>query len=289
MYERKIHELALTRAATFKKAHAELLETVMAVDQTQLYQKFLLTSTFAYCQTILRLSEDVTCTLTKLARASQKVPELKVAIDEGSISISNARQIATVVTQENKFEWLEKAKALSQKKLQHEIAKTFPSEAILEKVKYVSERRMKLEMGLSEEVMTLFKRAQDLISQKTRKAASLEETLHAILADYIEREDPIEKAKRAEQRKLKSPVARRGATQKITLKPHRTPIPADVRHQVNLRDSHRCQARLPNGNICGSQRWLDHHHIHPVAEGGANTLENLLTLCAHHHHQYHKT
>lgn len=304
--EEKIHQQALSRAATYKKAHAELLESVMIVDQSKLYQKFCLTSTFAYCQTILRLSEDVTCTLIKLARVSQKVPELKIAIDDGTINISNARQIAAVMNQENKFEWLEKAKTLPQKKLQQEVAKQFPSEAIYEKSKYISANRVKLEMGVSDELMNLFKRAQDLVSQKKRKAVNLEETLQTILENFIEREDPLEKAKRAEEKIQAQPVpaqtqpqsalafpflsvARRGAMQKITVKPHRKPLPAAILHKLNRRDSRQCQARLPNGEICGSRRWTEYHHIRSVAAGGTNELENLLTLCASHHRQLHES
>ncbi|MBI3556086.1 MAG: HNH endonuclease, partial [Deltaproteobacteria bacterium] len=38
---------------------------------------------------------------------------------------------------------------------------------------------------------------------------------------------------------------------------------------------------------CESTRWLDSHHITPVRKGGADTLENLTTLCRAHHQMGH--
>lgn len=337
--EKTIHEKALEKSRIFKKAHAELLNAIIDVDASRLFEKFLLNSTFSYCTKVLGLSEDVTCTLTRLARISAIVPELKMAIDEGSLNMSNARHIAAIITPESKTEWLEKAKTLPQKKLQHEVAKSFPQQAVQEKAKFVSEERVKLEMGLDIKVMDAFRRAQDLVSQKFKVAASLEITQEELLKFYLERNDPLLRAKRAmeEKQALKSKkalkrkletknainneasvqskevpetstkvsVAIRGAQQKTSLKADqsqqkissvvqsrtflkRKSIPADIVHQVNLRDLHQCQAKLPNNSVCANTRWLEHHHKIPVQHGGQDTVENLITLCSFHHRQHHK-
>lgn len=322
--EKLLHEKALLKSANFKKSHAELLEIIIEVDKQRLFEKFLLTSTFAYCTQLLKLSDDVTYTLIKISRASVKVPELKIAIHEGYLSISNAKRIAQVVTPENKTEWIEKAKEMSQRKLEQEVAKFFPKEAIPEKIKYVSETRLKLEIGLHEEVMALIHKAQDLISQKSKSAATIEVTLKAVITDYLSRHNPVQKAQRIENSKTKKkeggfkkenqcsdiqeqildrqnlmaeeqiqklknqslndlcslPVSKRGAKRKS--------IPAEIIHKINLRDKQQCQARMLNGRICGSSRWLDYHHKIPVHSGGVNTVENLTTLCSQHHRHLHK-
>lgn len=317
LQEKLIHERALLKSELFKKAHAELLEVVMDIDRLRLFEKFLLNSTFSYCTKILGLSEDVTCTLTRLARVSVVVPELKNAIDEGSLNISNARQIAAILTPENKTEWLERAKSLSQKKLQYEVAKFFPQQAVQEKAKYISEERVKLEMGLDIKIMENFRRAQDLISQKIKTSASLEVTQEELLKFYLERNDPLLRAKRALKAKKplkektfaqnknqqKVSVAIRGAKQNDSPKrdqvgtantnfpktnfKKRKPIPAAIRHAVILRDGSKCQALLPNGNSCGQTRWLEHHHKIPLQMGGQDKLENLVTLCSFHHRIHH--
>lgn len=310
--EKILHAKALAKASNFKKSHVDLLEVIAEVDKLRLFEKFLLTSTFAYCTQILKLSEDVTYTLIKISRVSVKVPELKAAIDDGTLSISNAKRIAQVLTPENKTTWIEKAKEFSQRKLELEVAKVFPKEAAQEKIKYVSEDRVKLEVGLSEEVMKLIQKAQDLISQKSKSSVTIEVVLKKVLSEYIERKDPVEKAKKIENRRLKResqnfekrretlksevkprlapsllPVSRRGAQrpQPIT---KRTSIPAEVIHKINLRDKQKCQARMLNGNICGNSRWLDYHHKIPVKNGGADSFENLVTLFAQHHRQLHR-
>ncbi len=58
--------------------------------------------------------------------------------------------------------------------------------------------------------------------------------------------------------------------------------PPALRRKVMRRDHSRC--RVPG---CRSARNLDQHHIVPRAEGGANTEENVLTLCESHHLAHH--
>jgi len=56
-------------------------------------------------------------------------------------------------------------------------------------------------------------------------------------------------------------------------RPHREPIPREVRRAVFERDGGRCVQ-------CGSTFDLQYDHILPVALGGATTVENLQLLCA---------
>ncbi|MFC1572619.1 HNH endonuclease [Candidatus Eisenbacteria bacterium] len=55
----------------------------------------------------------------------------------------------------------------------------------------------------------------------------------------------------------------------------RSTTPPSVRSRVLARDQHRCQT--PG---CKRTRFLEVHHIHPVARGGSDRLENLTTLCS---------
>lgn len=67
----------------------------------------------------------------------------------------------------------------------------------------------------------------------------------------------------------------------------REPIPANLLHQVNLRDQRRCTHVLPSGKRCNETRWIEIHHKIPVHQGGANTVANLTTLCGTHHRLCH--
>lgn len=55
----------------------------------------------------------------------------------------------------------------------------------------------------------------------------------------------------------------------------RNAIPPTVRRAVLERDRHRCQS--PG---CSHTRFLEIHHKRPVARGGGNEMENLVTLCS---------
>ena len=85
--------------------------------------------------------------------------------------------------------------------------------------------------------------------------------------------DPIRKAERVIAKKL--PAAKQVHEVARQL---REPIPANLLHEVNLRDAGRCQFKN-----CGASHWTEIHHIRPLSMGGDNALENLMTVCSAHH------
>jgi len=74
---------------------------------------------------------------------------------------------------------------------------------------------------------------------------------------------------------------------------HDRTIPDDVRVKVLMRDDFRCvecgwsHPATPNKN--DPRQFLELHHVHEHAKGGANTVENLITLCNVHHDAKHRT
>jgi hypothetical protein len=140
----------------------------------------------------------------------------------------------------------------------------------MEQVKPIAEDRHKLQLGLSEELLAKLRRAQNLVCNKAKKAASLEDTLAALLEVYLDKEDPQRKAARA-------PAPKAAPNLKAKM------IPAASLHAVNKRDKCRCQV-----SGCGAERWVDLHHIQPRAHGGDHSPENLITLCGFHHRQHHR-
>jgi 5-methylcytosine-specific restriction endonuclease McrA len=51
-----------------------------------------------------------------------------------------------------------------------------------------------------------------------------------------------------------------------------------LRREVRRRDGNRCR-------VCGATEKLSVHHIVKARNGGRDTLDNLVTLCARHHRQ----
>jgi hypothetical protein len=127
--------------------------------------------------------------------------------------------------------------------------------------------------------MKKLRRVQDLLSQKRRMAASLENSLEELLEFYLERNDPLEKAKRNLPKNLPGPGPGQNGT-------GRRPLTAQTKHQINLRDQGQC-THVDGDKRCENRRWLEMHHRVPVSQGGLNEPNNLTTLCWAHHRMQH--
>lgn len=303
----QIHARAVEVSSRYKRAEADLIDVLLQAEEHRVFLKRGHSSLFQYVVEELGLSESTAYNLITVTRKSRQVPELHAQLRSGEITLSNARRIASVLTPQNQAEWLSKASTLSSRQLEKEIVKVRPLEAALERASYVSHDRIRLELGLSEREMLRLRRVQDLMSQTQKRALSLEEVIEALNAEYLRRNDPVEKAKRhrvkqatplskgsqakaptasSQTETVKTLVTRRADSKpkvdsKVELK--REPIPAAVLHQVNLRDQRRCAHTERDGSRCNQTRWIEIHHKIPVSQDGPNTLDNLVTLCSTHH------
>jgi len=270
-----LHDQALSYAKSYLKAESDLIAVLQEIESCRGYRELGFKSLFEYGVSSLGLSEAVTYSLITVARKSRQVPMLQEKIRSGDITLSNARRIAPVLTAETQEKWLDAASTLSKRELEKEIARENPNLAITERVKPVTQERLELRLGISEKLHQELKRAQEIVSSKTKKPASLEETLEALAALFLQKEDPVEKARRARPaRKVSDPKKRE--------------IPAALRHLVRLRDQDQC-THVQDGKRCEDRKWLDIHHIRPVSEGGPTMLENLTTLCRGHHQLRHSS
>lgn len=309
----EIHSRAMIAAHSFRKAEADLLGILQEAEEHRIFIRRGHSSLFHYVTMELGIAENLACTLITVARKCREVPELKSCLRSGQMHLSNARRIAAVLNQENKDHWLQKACALTHRQLEKEIAQAFPGSAVQERIRYISGDRVKIELSMFEREMLRLRRAQELLCQSKGRAVNLEETVAAIASDFLRRHDPVEKAKRHQVKNGKPSqsmdAAVRGKSEKpdeqsqtsspgqnqirevgkhVTLRVERSPIPAAVLHQVNWRDKRRCTSILPDGQRCNQSRWTEIHHIQPVSQGGQNTIENLITLCAAHHRHLHE-
>lgn len=302
----RIHARALEASSRYKRAEAELVEILQQVEHERVFIKRGHASLFAYVTSELGLGESTAYTLITVARKAREVPQLMEALGSGQMTLSNARRVASVLTPENQQEWLQKARELSNRRLEKEIAQARPEDRVQERASYVSGDRIKLVLGLSEREMLRLRRAQDLLCQARQRPVSLEETIVTLTSEYLERNDPVNKAKRNRvkhgsshekngrvQDTARDPAststenAKSRLTSEDELVTRREAIPAATLHQVYERDQGRCAHILPNGLRCNQARWLEIHHRVPVSQGGTNSPENLITLCRNHHEYWH--
>ncbi|MGE0633480.1 MAG: HNH endonuclease [Pseudobdellovibrionaceae bacterium] len=220
---KQIHERAMEVAKSYKLSEIELIEILEQVDRYRIYYQHKCNSLFSYATEVLKLSNEVAYIFIGVARKTQEVPELKEEIRSGSITVSKAKRMTSVITKENKSEWISLAKTSTKHQLERQIAIAKPTEAVREKFEYsnapkeqiklikleanensVSSAkdsiRVQLQIGVSEKLMLKLRRIQDLESSRKKKAVSLEEAFDVMADLYLEKHDPLERAKRQKMR-----------------------------------------------------------------------------------------
>ncbi len=292
----QLHEKALQCAKDFLKLESELINILQELDDKKAFFHFGYTSLFQYAVSSLKLSEGQAYALISISRKSREVPELKEAISQGTLNSSQARRIVSVITPDNKNEWIAMSQTLSQRELEKKIVAERPKEAVRDKMTYLQPSQVKLVCGISEELMKEIERVKEIVSQNTGRPANLEETLKAMATLYLERKDPIKKAERVLEKKqlFSSPSLKREGPSFLSLRRvgnsqgKRTTIPAQIRHEVMKRDRGQCTFKDKVANPCQNKRWIDLHHKKPIADGGEHSLNNIITLCRQHHRFLHQ-
>jgi hypothetical protein len=296
-YENLIHELhlkALEAAKHYQASEVSLLQILEQIDREKVYLVMGYNSLFIYCVEALKLSESQSYSFMTVCRKSKEVPELKKEIESGGLTLSKARRIVPVLTKENHSEWIEKAKTLPKAELEKEVAKISPfSVKIKEQVRIISEDRVSLKLDLSELTLKKLKRAQMLLMNKRRKNLNLEESLNELLDGFLQKNDPLVVQEKSRKRPLKSfsgifPPEKVPGPGQPNVKVLRRSLPSPLRTQIFQRDSASCTYKGVNGKICGSESFLQIHHLRPWAQGGNHQPENLQILCAAHHELKHE-
>jgi hypothetical protein len=267
---------ALTKE--YLRTEGELLSLLIEMKTTGAILALGYSGVYDYCHRGLLLSEAQAYYFKSVADASIRAPKLKEAVETGNLSLSLARRIAPVITQENQPHWIDLAKSLPQKELEREVCSANPNAVKpKEKIKPLDKKLSHLSVLVNVDTESDLKKLQDLLSQKLGRAASLQDVIEWAVKTTKEKYSPEEKAKRSEKRK----VALRKVTQGSSL--GRTPIPNSVKHEVVRREAFQCNFTSPQGVRCQTKRWLDMHHKQEVAKGGKNTPDNLTFLCTSHH------
>jgi hypothetical protein len=314
-----IHLNAVASVDRLKASEADLLVNLQKVRESRAYEFMGYKNIYLYAVHALKLSEGQAYAFTAVAKAAAQLPDLQSAIIGGDISVSMAKRVLPVINESNEEKWVHDLKTKTKREIEKEVAKENPRAAVPDQAKYVSEDLMEMRFGISEENYQILLRSQDLCSQAMGRKVSMEETLVHLAREFNKRKDPVEKAERAQER-VKQTVPRAAEPKKpeqarepgkapkaqnehainqvknqaeilcpgINSAPNPRLKPAVVYHAVNLRDKGPCQAKMPNGKICGDAKWVDVHHVIEVANGGLTTPQNLVTFCKGHHRMWHR-
>lgn len=301
----QIHQKALRIAQSYKRCEVELIEVLEEADKHKVHYKLGFSSLFKYATDGLGLSPEVAYIFINVARKSAQIPALKVELKTGSITVSKAKRISSVINSENQSHWIELAKNSSKRELEKLVAAVNPKELIPEKIDFVHPQneirekvslksvasgdvRVQMQLGISEHLMLRLRRVQDVISQSAKRPVNLEEALAKMVDQFLTRNDPVQKAARQIMRGMRlgpGPVDSK-LPSSIPIS-GRTSIKAQIRHQIYLKYRGRCAHTSPDGKRCEERRHLDIHHLVPVSKGGSNDVANLILLCSGHHKGIH--
>ncbi|HEX6790887.1 MAG TPA: HNH endonuclease signature motif containing protein, partial [Candidatus Krumholzibacteria bacterium] len=135
------------------------------------------------------------------------------------------------------------------------------------------ERRARVEFTAHEELMTKLDRIRSLAAHRLPAGATMEQLLDWMAEYVLQREDPVARKQRREERGTKPAASQSDNPRQV---------PAHVRDQVFTRDKGRCTFTSRGGHRCDSKHMLQLDHIVPVARGGKSTVDNLRLLCAYH-------
>lgn len=278
---KELHAKAVGLAKNYLYTEGQLLTVLMEMQRRRAFVELNYANIFDYCERALNLSRAQAYYFKTVAEKSVAVPELKEAIDQGELTLSEARRIAPVITPENSTEWIHKAKDFSQVQLEKAVTEVNPRKHLKDRVRPVAKEISELRVSIDPKTEENLGALKDLLSQKLKKAATLSDVIAWIAEMAREKVDPERKARR-------SKTISSGKTLVRTPKRGRHPIPAAVKNEVLREQGWWCSVVGEDGRRCQQKRWLQFHHVTPVTNGGLNVAENLRLLCSEHHSLAHR-
>src|SRR6185437_8741939 len=139
---------ATNLAKDYLRTEGTLLTVLIEMRRQKLFAVLNYSGIFDYCERRLNLSRAQAYYFKTVAEKSEEVPEIKQAVETGELTLSQARRIVPVITKENHREWVEKAKALPQKKLEREITTVNSKAHVNEKLRPVAKELSELKVAV---------------------------------------------------------------------------------------------------------------------------------------------
>ncbi len=275
---KEIDNKAVEIASQFLRSEADLLEIVTVVHAQKVFRELGLSSTYDYCVKRLNLSTDHSLNLIRIVRKSETVPELGQAVVDGTLSVSRAKKISSVVTPENHEVWIQKAVELPTAVLERAVATENPREKVPDRLRPISESLTGFQCAVDRETEALLREAQDLVSRSERTSVDMNTTLKAVLTRFIRQHHPAPRAVAKQIGPAEVPAMRNGK---------RVALPAAIKRSVQERDQGACTFVHPIYGRCENRRWTELHHTVEVSRGGVHAVDKLTTLCSEHHRMQH--
>ncbi|MBW7876957.1 MAG: hypothetical protein H3C47_13330 [Candidatus Cloacimonetes bacterium] len=259
-----LHQKITETVIEYRKQEGLLIELTQEADFTKFYLELGYSSLFEYLNIGQGISAATVSNLITVARKAVQIPAMKEAIDSGEVGLAKLRKVSSVITSENKSEWIEKSKKLSCRELEKEVAKVSTYKPRRDFWQRINADYFRLSIDTTESFKALAERAQDVFCKKSQTSKTLTEVFEWALNEALTKHDPLIKAERAEAKKKSVTVKAAPTNSSVTqdagpTENKREHIPQDILNQVILRDKGRCSFEK-YGRRCHHRRFLDTHH-----------------------------
>lgn len=105
----EVHIRALSARKVFGKAQSALSFWLLEIDRRKIYRDFGCSSVFAYAERYLELAPHTIAELLRTGKVLENLPKLSLAVANGDVAPSKAREISRVATQETEEVWVKMA------------------------------------------------------------------------------------------------------------------------------------------------------------------------------------
>jgi hypothetical protein len=301
---------AVQLARQERQATAALIKCLMEVDARRLYLADGYSSVFTFCTQVLHLSEHAALGRIEVARAARRLPALLAHLEEGFITVTNARLLAPHLTESNCEELLLAARHRTKREVEEMVAKLRPQPDVRSAVRKlpsppadqeppVSAPRaaVVLEPPRDETVEVPRTSVRPVIAPLAPERYKIQFMASKELLDKLRYAQDLlrhvapsgdlavvfDRALSALIEQLeKQKCGLTSQTRKaVACTPGSRHIPAAVRREVWRRDGGRCAFVGAHGR-CRERAFLEFHHIKPFAVGGRSDTSNIQLRCRAH-------
>ena len=278
----------LGRAARHERdATAHLIVLLTEVDTRRLYLAQGCSSLFTYCTRVLRLSEHAAFGRIEAARAARRFPLILERLVSGGLNLTAIGLLARHLTVENHVDVIDAALHKSKSEVEHLVARLRPRTDVPTVVRKLPESMRATTPALTPSEANrgdaLSMRAEPPLPPQRRSDVKPLAPERYKIQFTVDREtfDELRRVQALLRHTIRDGDPGKISTTALSILLPSRNIPAAVRRAVWKRDKGQCVFHGVRGR-CGETGFVEFHHVHPYADGGAATTENIELRCRAH-------
>jgi hypothetical protein len=286
MTDKELHSKLLQLVREERRLLADILTHLKEVERRKLYSDYKRTSLFDYAVKELGYSEDQAQRRIEAMRLLKDLPEIAPAIRDGRLTITNIAQANqffrhTQPTRDERVAFMNSIENKTKREVEREIAAKAPALPRPERTRATTASKSQLTLELPNETLEMITQLKGALAHKYPNMTTAElitllarEKLSELRPDPAS--EPTPATTPAPSDAARPAPARMPDTEANTASTNSPKRSRHVPRQLHRTLHHQARHKCAN---CGSQHALEIDHIHPFAQGGTNTAENLRVLC----------